>query len=68
MTFFQNFPSFYQDIFIKWINNFTSKSTLPSIFLSEFIWFNSRIRIGIKPAHFSFFPDAKLEFYWSIVQ
>ena len=32
------FPSFYQDIFIKWINNFTSKSTLPSIILSEVIY------------------------------
>ena len=31
------FPSFYQDIFIKWINNFTSKSTLQSMILSEVI-------------------------------
>ena len=28
------FPSFYQEIFIKWVNNFASKSTLPSIILS----------------------------------
>ena len=34
------FPSFYQDIFIKSINNYTEKATLPSIILSEFIWFN----------------------------
>ena len=34
------FRSFYQDIFIKWINNFTSNSTLPSMILSEVIWFN----------------------------
>ena len=33
------FPSFYQEFFIKWINNFTSKSTLPSMILSEVIWF-----------------------------
>ena len=33
-------PSFYQDIFIKWINNYTAKPTLPSMILSEFIWFN----------------------------
>ena len=25
------FPSFYQDIFIKWVNNYTAKPTLPSI-------------------------------------
>ena len=49
------FPSFYQDIFIKWINNFTSKSTLPSMILSEVIWFNSNIKVDSKPVHFSFF-------------
>ena len=30
-------PCFYQDIFIKWINNFTLKSPLPSMILSEVI-------------------------------
>ena len=33
------FPAFYQGIFIKWINNFTLKSTLSSMILSEVIWF-----------------------------
>ena len=49
------FPSFYQDILIKWRNNFTSKSTLPSMILSEVIWFNTNIKVGSKPVHFSFF-------------
>ena len=31
------FPNFYQDFFIKWINDFTSKSTIPSVMLSEVI-------------------------------
>ena len=31
------FSSLYQDIFIKWINNYTAKPTLPSMILSEFI-------------------------------
>ena len=57
-----NFPSFYQDIFIKWINNFTSKSTIPSIILSEVIWFNSNIKVGSKPVYFSFFSDKNLNF------
>ena len=35
------FQSFYQDIFIKWINNCTAKPTLSSMILSEFIWFYS---------------------------
>ena len=49
------FTSFYQDIFIKWIKNFISKLTLPSMILSNFIWFNSNIEIDSKPVHFSFF-------------
>ena len=56
------FPSFYQDIFIKWINNFTSKSTIPSIILSEVIWFNSNIKVGSKPVYFSFSSDKNLNF------
>ena len=49
------FPSFYQGIFIKWINNYTEKPTLPSMILSEFIWFNSDFKVDSKPVHFSFF-------------
>ena len=56
------FPSFYQDIFIKWINNFTSKSTLPSTILYEVICFNSYINAVSKPVHFSFFSNKNLNF------
>ena len=49
------FPSFYQDIFINWMNNFTSKSTLSSTIWSEVIWFNSNINVDSKPEHFFFF-------------
>ena len=60
------FLSFYQDIFIKWINNFTAKPTLPSMILSEFIWFNSNNKVDSKPVHFFFLQ--KHELCWSIVQ
>ena len=60
------FLSFDQEIFIKWINNFTSKSTLPSIISSEFIWFNSNLRIDSKPAHLK--KEKNLELYWPTVQ
>ena len=68
---FSKFLSFDQEIFkmgkfLKWINNFTSKSTSPSIIFSEFIWFNSNIRIVSKPVHF--FSDKNLELYCPIVQ
>ena len=55
-------PSFYQDIFMKWINNYTAKLTLPSMLLSEFIWFNSNIKVDSKSVHFSFFSDKNLNF------
>ena len=51
------FPSFYQDIFIKWINNYTAKPTLPLMILSEFIWFNSNIKLDSKPVHLPFFSN-----------
>ena len=53
------FPPFYQDIFIKWRNNFTSKSSLSSVDLSEVIWFHSNIKVDSKPVHFSFFFQTK---------
>ena len=56
------FLPFYQDIFIKWRNNFTSKSSLSSVNLSEVIWFHSNIKVDSKPAHFSFFSDKNLNF------
>ena len=56
------FSSFYQDTFIKWINNFTAKPTLPSMILSEFIWYNSNIKVDSKPVNFSFFFDKSLNF------
>ena len=54
------FRSFYQDIFIKLINNYTTKSTLRPIILSEFIWFNSNIKVDSKPVYF--FSDKNLNF------
>ena len=49
------FLSFHQDVLIKLKNNYTTKPNLPSMALSEFIWFNSNIKICNKLVHFSFF-------------
>ena len=49
------FPSFYQDIFIKWINNYISNPPPPSMILSEFICFNSNIEVDNKVDNFLFF-------------
>ena len=41
---------------------FTSKPTLQSMILSEFMWFNSNIKVDSKPLNFSFFSDKNLNF------
>ena len=56
------FLSFYQDIFMKWINNYTAKLTLPFMILSEFIWFDSDIKVDSNPVYFSFFSNKNLKF------
>ena len=56
------FPSFYQDILIKWVNNYTAKPTLPSMILSEFIWFNLNIKADSRPVLFSVFSAKNLNF------
>ena len=59
MAVFQNFI-FLSDIFRKWINNYTTKPTLPSMILPEFICFNSNIKGDSKTVHFSFFNAKNL--------
>ena len=44
------------------MDSFTSKPNLPFMILSEVIWFNSNIKVGNKPVHFSFFSDKSLTF------
>ena len=56
------FPSFYQNIFMKWINNYTSKPTFSFMIFSELINLNSNIKIDTKPVHFPFFSDKILNF------
>ena len=58
---FSKFSSFYQNIFIKCISSNNEKPTLPPVILSEFIWFNSKIKVDSKPVHFPLF-DKTLNF------
>ena len=52
---FSKFPTSYLDIFIRWINNYTSRPTVPFMILPKFIWFNSNLKVDNEPVHFSFF-------------
>ena len=49
--------TYYQDIFIKWINNYTANPTLSFMIFSEFICFYSNIKVDSKPVHFFVFYD-----------
>lgn len=53
---------FYQDISIKWINNYNSKPAVTSIILSEFTSLKWNVKVGNKFLYFSFFFDKKLNF------
>ena len=56
------FPFYYQEVFVKWKENYTFLSTAPSTILSEYIWYNSQIKIDNKPVYFNFFSEKQLNF------
>ena len=56
------FPIYYQEIFHKWKQNYTFLSKTPSSMLSEFLWFNSCIKIDKKSVHFQAFSQKGLNF------
>ena len=59
------FPPFYQDIFIKWRNNFTSKSSLSSVDFLRSFGFTQILRLTVSLYIFLFFFRQKLELYGS---
>ena len=61
MIFFQNFYLFMKVFEVN--GQKTIKTTLPSMILPDFFWFNSNIKVDSKPVHFSFFWQ-KVELYY----
>ena len=56
------FPKFYQNIFRFWSNCFHSASTIPSIILSEFLWFKGNIKVDDRPTGFKYFSEKGVNF------
>ena len=52
---FSKFPSFYQDTFIKWINNYTEKSTLRSMICLNLFGLTQILRLTVSLCIFLFF-------------
>ena len=57
------FPTkFYQNIFQLWSTCFCSVSTVPSIILPEFLWFNRNIKLDNQPIFFKHFSEKGVNF------
>ena len=54
------FLKLYQHIFHLWNTCFHAASTVPSIILFEFLWFNRNITVDNRPIFLSFFLKKKL--------
>lgn len=44
----KNFPRFYQEILTRWSNDLASPATFTLTIISQFLWFNTHIKIGEK--------------------
>ena len=54
------FLKFYQNVFQFWSTCFRAASTVPSIILSEFLWFNQNIKVDNRPIFSSTFLKKEL--------
>ena len=51
----KDFPSFYKQMLINWKKYFIASPITPSSVLSQFIWYNSYIKIDNKAVYLKFF-------------
>ena len=56
------FPTFYQDIITSWCNYYTSPPTLPSTISSQYLWFNTFIKIGNRVVYYKEFSDNQINY------
>ena len=56
------FPTFYQDIITSWCNYYTSPPTLPSTISSQYLWFNTFIKIENRVVYYKEFSDNQINY------
>ena len=61
-TVLSKFPHYYQEIFTNWKKYYTFKPNSASTILSEFIWFNSCIKIDKKAVYLPHFSRKNINF------
>ena len=57
-----NFPSYYKNIIQCWIKNFSKSPTTPSAIASQYLWFNSNIKVDKKVVFYKEFSDNQINF------
>ena len=56
------FPTLYQDIITSWCNYYTSSPTLSSTISSQYLWFNTFIKIQNRVVYYKEFSDNKINY------
>ena len=62
----KNVPNFYKEIVANWAKYFSCSPYLPSAILSQFLWFNSNIKIDDKSIFISGFASKNINFVGQI--
>ena len=57
-----NFPSYCKNIIQCWIKNFSKSPTTPSAIASQYLWFNSNIKVDKKVVFYKEFSDNQINF------
>ena len=57
-----NFPSYYKNIIQCWIKNFSKSPTTPSAIASQYLWFNSNIKVDKKVVFYKEFSDNQINY------
>ena len=56
------FPCFYREIFAKWSNSLSSTANFASAISSQYLWYNSNIKIDHKPVYLKEFSEKNINF------
>ena len=56
------FPSFYKDMLILWTKYYSNKPSLPSTIISQYLWFNSFVKIDSKVVFHKEFSEKNINF------
>ena len=63
----KNVPNFYKEMITNWAKCLSGFPSLPSAILSQFLWFNSTIKIDSKSTFISEFASKNINFVGHIV-